>query len=55
MKIDWSVPLGTGVVAPNMFPAKYGFNVNAAPNCVNDYVVFGLNVAGSAGRRIWLA
>src|SRR5882724_10997066 len=44
MKIDWSIPLGTGVVAANMFPAKYGFDVNATPNCANDFVVFALNV-----------
>ena len=50
LKIDWSVPLGTGIVAPNMFPAKYNFDVNATPDCTNDYVVFGLNVAGSAGQ-----
>ncbi len=47
MKIDWSIPLGTGIVAPNMFPAKYNFDINAVPNCANDYVVFGLNVAGA--------
>ena len=47
MKIDWSIPLGTGIVAPNMFPAKYSFDINATPNCANDYVVFGLNVAGA--------
>jgi hypothetical protein len=47
MKIDWSIPLGNGIVAPNMFPAKYNFDINAAPNCANDYVVFGLNVAGA--------
>ena len=39
--------MGTGIVAPNMFPAKYNFDINAAPNCANDYVVFGLNVAGA--------
>jgi len=50
LTIDWSVPLGAGVVAPNMFPAKYGFSVTATPSCANDYVVFGLNVAGSAGQ-----
>jgi hypothetical protein len=50
MKIDWSVPLGTGVVAANMYPAKYSFDINAAPSCTNDYVVFGLNVAGSTGQ-----
>ena len=47
MKIDWSLPLGAGIVAPNMFPAKYSFDINAAPSCANDYVVFGLNVAGA--------
>jgi hypothetical protein len=46
VKIDWSITLGTGIVAPNMFPAKYNFDVTATPSCANDYVVFGLNVAG---------
>ncbi len=46
LKIDWSVPLGAGNVAPNMFPAKYSFDINATPSCPNDFVVFGLNVAG---------
>lgn len=50
LEIDWSVPLGTGIVAQNMYPAKYSFDVDAAPNCASDYVVFGLNVAGSAGQ-----
>jgi hypothetical protein len=26
-KIDWSVPLGAGNVAPNMFPAKFSFDI----------------------------
>jgi hypothetical protein len=47
VKIDWSIPLGAGIVAPNMFPAKYSFDVNATPSCANDYVVFALNVAGA--------
>ena len=51
LKVDWSVPLGTGIVAPNMFPAKYSFDVNAAPSCANDYVVFGFNVAGVMGGQ----
>ena len=38
--------MGTGVVAANMYPAKYSFDIDAAPSCTNDYVVFGLNVAG---------
>ena len=51
LKIDWSVPLGAGIVAPYMFPAKYSFNINDAPNCANDYVVYGLNVAGTTGGQ----
>lgn len=43
---DWNVPLNLGRVAPNMFPAKYSFDVGAPPNCLNDYVVFGLNHVG---------
>ncbi len=50
LKIDWSVSLGTGSVAPNMFPAKYSFDINAAASCANDFVLFGLNVAGAAGQ-----
>ena len=51
LKIDWSVPLGAGIVAPYMFPAKYSFDINETPNCTNDYVVFGLNVAGATGGQ----
>ncbi len=50
-KIDWSVPLGAGIVAPNMFPAQYSFDINATPDCVNDYVLFALNVAGVTGGQ----
>jgi hypothetical protein len=50
-KIDWSVPLGAGSLAPHQYAAKYGFNVNAAPDCVNDYAVYGLNVAGVTGGQ----
>ena len=39
--------MGSGIVAPNMFPAKYSFDINATASCANDYVVFGLNVAGA--------
>jgi hypothetical protein len=50
---DWSISLGTGGVAPSMYPAKFTFNIGAAPTCtavspaVPDYVVFPVNVAGS--------
>lgn len=47
---DWNMSLGLGRVAPNMFPAKYSFDPGAAPDCTNDYVVFGLNHVGNAGQ-----
>jgi len=47
LKIDWSVSLGSGNIAQNMFPAKYSFDITAAPSCTSDYVVFGLNVAST--------
>ena len=57
---DWSLSLGGGGVAPNMFPAKFNFDIttpvsgSAGPpptgNCLSDFVVFGLNVAGSASQ-----
>src|SRR5689334_19834438 len=34
--VDWSVSLGAGNTAPNMFPAKYGFDINGTPSCTND-------------------
>jgi len=45
---DWSINLGLGGVAANMFPAKFTFDITAAPSCTNDYVVYPLNVGGSA-------
>jgi hypothetical protein len=47
---DWNVPLGLGRIAPNMYPAKYSFDPGAAPDCANDYVVFGLNRVGAANQ-----
>ncbi len=48
---DWNVPLGAGRVALGMSPAKYGFDSTAPPSCANDYVLFGLNVAGVTGGQ----
>jgi hypothetical protein len=45
---DWSISLGTGTTAAGQFPAKFSFDVAAAPDCVNDFVVFPVNVNGSA-------
>jgi hypothetical protein len=50
VKRDWSVPLnGNGTSSPtpsvgnNQFPAKYTFDVNAPPDCTNDFVVYNTN------------
>ena len=34
-----------------MYPAKFSFDVNAAPDCVNDYVVFPTNLTGVTGGQ----
>jgi hypothetical protein len=34
LRRDWSVSLGAGSVAPNNFPAKYSFDINANPDCL---------------------
>ena len=55
-KVDWSVSLGSGNVAQNQYPAKFSFNINATPDCVNDFVIFGLNVVGvTAGQANMVA
>jgi hypothetical protein len=49
---DWSVALGNSArVATGMFPAKYSFDITAPPSCANDFVVFGLNLAGVTGGQ----
>src|SRR5262249_33671277 len=49
---DWNFSLQTATanagIAPSMFPAKYSFNPIGAASCANDFVIYGLNVAGSA-------
>ena len=56
---DWGQSLGTGgstgvpLILPGswwpVYPAKYSFDVNANPDCTNDYVVFPTNLAGVTG------
>jgi len=45
---DWSVSLGTGSGGAISAPAKYVFDVTATPSCTADFVVTGINVAGSS-------
>src|SRR5439155_12187566 len=47
---DWGTSLGAGgKVGAGMFPAKFSFDVTAAPSCANDYVAFNTSLAGSGG------
>jgi hypothetical protein len=47
---DWSMSLGVGgSVGDEMFPAKFSFDVTAAPDCVNDFVVFNTSLVGVTG------
>jgi hypothetical protein len=48
--VDWSVTLGGAgsKVAASMYPAKYTFDINAPPDCTNDFVVFPTFNGGSA-------
>src|SRR5438034_1506155 len=46
---DWNLSLGpscSSKLAPNAFPAKYNFDINQAPSCKEDFVVFAENVKG---------
>ncbi len=46
-QVDWHFPLGIGTVSRGMYPAKFSFSLSQAPDCTNDVVVYGLNVAGA--------
>jgi hypothetical protein len=57
---DWGQSLGAGgsTGAPEagvnwypVWPAKYTFDVNAAPNCNQDYVIFPTNLAGATAGQ----
>lgn len=48
---DWNMLLGKGHVSPEMYPAKYSFDPGAAPDCTNDFVVFGLATPGTTGAQ----
>lgn len=44
---DWGASmLAGGKVGIGMFPAKFSFDVTAAPSCANDYVAFNTSLAG---------
>jgi hypothetical protein len=51
---DWNATLNTtganSGVPQDRFPAKFSFDPAAGADCTNDFVMIGLNVAGSAGQ-----
>jgi hypothetical protein len=50
LHVDWNASLGSATAAlpAGAMAAKFSFDLNAVPSCANDYVAYGLNVAGSA-------
>jgi hypothetical protein len=51
-RIDWGMSLlPNGTVGVGQFPAKFSFDVNAAPDCVRDFVVYNTGVTGSSGSN----
>jgi hypothetical protein len=49
---DWAVSLGDGLLQASyaIYPAKYTFDVNAAPSCMNDFVVFPVPATTGSSR-----
>ena len=50
LKRDWAIYLGTAGTAAAMYPAKFTFDVTAAPSCANDFIVFPVAAAGSSSQ-----
>lgn len=57
---DWQFKLGANAVTGNnagpfgpgySFPAKFSFDINATPSCINDFVVFTTGLAGATGGQ----
>lgn len=48
---DWTVSLASGATAQDTYPAKYTFAPIGPPSCTNDFVVFGINVAGKSTNQ----
>jgi len=45
---DWGTSLQNGgTVGAEMFPAKFTFDVNAVPDCTNDYLIFNTGLVAS--------
>jgi len=48
---DWGMSLlAGGKAGAGTYPAKFTFDINATPNCTNDYVAFTTSLAGSSSQ-----
>jgi hypothetical protein len=47
----WSISFGTGKLQTGAFPAKWQADPTAPPSCTTDFVIYGLNVAGTTGGQ----
>jgi hypothetical protein len=56
-EVDWNMSLGsaTANLAPFSYPAKFSFDINAAPSCADDFVAYGLATPGSATQASVIA
>ncbi|HYB62744.1 MAG TPA: hypothetical protein VEH50_14850, partial [Methylomirabilota bacterium] len=52
---DWQVlmPGGNFSVGDGVFPAKYQFDVDAAPDCTHDFIVFTTSQGGGSSTDIY--
>jgi len=56
LRTDWGMSLGIGGTAgAAKFPAKFTFDINAAPSCTNDFVIFNTSLAGSGTQATVIA
>ena len=47
---DWNADFVRGHVFSDSYPSKFSFDSGGTPSCANDYVVFGLNIAGTTSQ-----
>jgi hypothetical protein len=49
LRTDWGVSMqAAGTSGTEMFPAKFNFDVNSAPDCTNDFIVYNSGLASAA-------
>lgn len=58
-KSDWGVSLGatqfnsvSSLAGTPIYPAKYTFDINAVPSCINDYAVFPTGALGNTSTNV---